>query len=126
MCNPPCALFQFGAILKPLSVLVAYGEALLVVSRLLQLVDHGCSIVLHRDVARASGFVDDEVVLAQAVLARALALGIKLTGRGEEHPVDVVFLGELVEVEVAQRAHAVNDFGRDGTRIDHAQARLHK
>ena len=48
------------------SCLVTDGEALLVVSRLLQLVDHGHSVVLDRDVARASGRVEDEVVRSTA------------------------------------------------------------
>ena len=84
--------------------LVADGEALLVVSRLLQLVNHGYGIVLYGDMARACGRVHDEVVLAQAELTRTLAFVsiFESTGRREEHPVEVVLLGEVVEIEVAQ------------------------
>ena len=60
------------------------------VSGLLQLVDHGYGVVLDGDVARASDRVDDEVVLAEAELARALSFVciLKGTGRREEHPVE--------------------------------------
>lgn len=84
------------------SILVSDGEALLVVSGLLQFVDHSDSIVLDRDVAGASSRVDDQIVLAETELASALALLLKLTGRREEHPVEVVLLGKAVEIEVTQ------------------------
>ena len=66
---------------QELKSLIPNREALHVVSRLLQFIDHGDGIVLHRDVAGASGGVDDEVILAEAELTRALTLLIESTGR---------------------------------------------
>ena len=63
--------------------LVSDGETLLVVSGLLQFVDHSHGIVLDGDVTCACCRVNDEVVFAQAEFARALTLiGLfKGTGR---------------------------------------------
>ena len=60
--------------------LIADGETLLMVGRLLQFVDHSHGIVLHGDVAVALG-IDDEVVFAQAELAGAFAISIESAGR---------------------------------------------
>ena len=83
--------------------LVSDGEALLMVSGLLQFFDHGNGIVLYGDMARTGGWIHDEVVLAQAEFACTLALVsiLKGTGGREEHPVEVVLLGEEVEIEFA-------------------------
>ena len=48
---------------------------------LLQLVDHGHGVVLYGDVAGVGLRVDDEVVLAEAELARARAFLVECAGR---------------------------------------------
>ena len=78
--------------------------------------------------ARTGGRIHDEVVLAQAELTRTLALVsiLKGTGRREEHPVEVVLLGEEVEIEVAQRTNTVDDRVGDDPGIHHTHTRLDK
>ena len=82
---------------------------------LLQFVDHCHSIVLNADVALAV-LINDEVILAQTELARALTLLVEGTCGREERPVDVLLLRESVQIEVAQRTYAAHDLLGDVTR----------
>ncbi len=65
------------------------------VSRLLQLVNHGHSIVLDGDVTCACSGIDDEVVLAKTKLTYACVLLVELAGRREEHPVEMADEGPI-------------------------------
>ena len=102
--------------------LVSDGETLLVVSRLLQLVDHSISIVLNRDVAVAL-CIHYQIILTQTIVASLLSFLVEYTGRREEYPVDVVLVHQRVEIEIAQRANTTHNLFRDSTRIYNSQTR---